>query len=115
MAERLEPDLRDAWLGTDGNDGSYALLSRFAHPNYAGMATLVQQDSGVVNVGPFFDEAMFLVAANYLVLRLIRITEFLVRLVNQDSYWLLSGAETIEEVNHLHEQNATRAEELLKS
>ena len=113
MSNRLEPHLKEAWQGNDGRRGSYDLLCRFTHPNYVGMATLFAQDSGLVSVGPFFDESLFVVTSNYLLLRLIRTTEFFARLVNPQSEWLREGKETIDTVDELRTRNATRAEALL--
>ena len=112
MSDRLEPHLKEGWQGDDGKSGSYALLSRFTHPNYAGIATLfATQDYGLVSVG--FDEGLFLVTSNYLLLRLIRTTEFLARLVNSQSEWLRECQETIHTVDELRARNAVRAEILL--
>ena len=112
MSDRLEPHLKQGWQGDDGKSGSYALLSRFTHPNYAGIATLfATQDSGIASVG--FDECLFLVTSNYLLLRLIRTVEFLARLVNPQSEWLRECQETINTVDELRSRNAAREEMLL--
>jgi hypothetical protein len=112
MSDRLEPHLKEGWQGEDGKSGSYALLSRFTHPNYAGLATLLPQDSGCANVGLFFSEFLFLVTSNYLLLRLIRTTEFLARLVNPQSKWLIEAKEVNDTVDELRTRNMVRTESL---
>lgn len=91
MSDRLGSDLKEAWQGPPGEEGSYSLLSSFSHPNYRGMAVLFDQEKQMLRVGPCYDESMFLVAANYLIFRLIKSVEFLGRLVSSaspQSRWL---------------------------
>jgi hypothetical protein len=82
MANRLEKPLKKEWKDIEGDDGVYGLLSTFSHPRYRAIAVLLDPKSKVFRVGPAYDDDLFLVASNYLLLGLIRMMEFLARLVD---------------------------------
>ena len=81
MANRLEEPLRQEWNGTKEMEGTYGLLSSLSHPRHRSLAVLLDPDTHFIRLGPAWDEGMFIVSANYLLLALIRMVEFLMRLV----------------------------------
>ena len=88
MAARLEEPLFKEWRGVVGDDGIYGLLSTFTHPRYRAVAVMVDPETQNLRLGPSWDEDLFIVTANYLLLALIRMMESLIRPVPQDTEWL---------------------------
>lgn len=88
MAARLEESLLKEWRGVVGDDGIYGLLSTFTHPRYRAVAVMVDPETQYLRLGPSWDEDLFIATANYLLLALIRMMEFVIRLVPQDTAWL---------------------------
>lgn len=84
MADRLEDHLKEGWSGIDGVDGSYGLLSSLTHPRYRSLAILLDPVTNDLRLGPCWDESLFIVGANYLLLALIRRVEFLMMLVSAE-------------------------------
>ena len=87
MAERLEEPLKGEWLGLPGVDGTYGLLSTFSHPRHQGLAALFAKGSMTMRLGPTWDENLFIVSADYLLLALMRMMEFIARLAPSASTW----------------------------
>ena len=85
MANRLEDPLKREWNGTEEIDGTYGLLSSLSHPRHRSLVVLLDPDTHLIRLGPAWDEAMFIVGANYLLLALIRMVEFLMMLVSDNA------------------------------
>lgn len=115
MADRLEKPLRKEWKDTLGDDGIYGLLSTFAHPRYRAIAVLVDPDTLTLRLGPNWDEDLFIVAANYLLLALIRMMEFVIRLVPQDTAWLVDLKPFMDRAHQCREDLAARAKARLEN
>lgn len=117
MANRLENDLKEAWQGQAGKEGSYSFLCSFAHPNYRGMAALSNQEGGL-NLGPSYHETYFLATAEYLLIRLIRSMEFLgllVESVSPQSPWLDDPGGVMAKGHSAREEINTRSATLLEA
>jgi hypothetical protein len=114
MATRLEKHLKEGWQGTPGGEGSYGLLSSFTHPNYRGIAALIDQETGELRLAPSYNETLFLVTSNYVLLRLMRTMEFLARLVPPQTQWLDEANQAIGMADKVREHNAGRMQALLK-
>jgi hypothetical protein len=54
MSDRLEDHLKEGWQGNPGGEGSYGLLSSFTHPNYRGIAALIDQETGELRLTPSY-------------------------------------------------------------
>ena len=110
LADRLEEPLKNDWNGT------YGLLSSLSHPRHLALAVLLDPETNTLRLGPCWDESLFIVSANYLLLALIRMVEFMMALVSADekewgltklkpsldeaidcANWLLSRAESLQE------------------
>ena len=80
MARRLDEPLQK-WWGDNSQqiEGTYGLLSTFAHPRYRAIASLIDPERKDLRLGPQYDQSMFLFTYNYLSIALVRMTEFLVR------------------------------------
>jgi hypothetical protein len=80
MARRLDEPLQN-WWGDNSQqiEGTYGLLSTFAHPRYRAIATLIDPERKDLRLGPQYDKTMFLFTYNYLAIAQVRMTEFLVR------------------------------------
>lgn len=115
MAARLEKPLGQEWKGILGDDGIYGLLSTFAHPRYRAVAALVDPETLNLRLGPSWDVDLSIVTANYLLLALIRIMEFVIRLVPEDTPWLGDLKLFMARAQRCREELAVRAKERLES
>jgi hypothetical protein len=89
MINRLDECLKQRLGDMLGDNGLYGILSTFTHPRYRAAAVLVDPDSNLIRLGPSYDEDLFLFVSNYLMSALIRMTEFLARLVGAtNEEWL---------------------------
>lgn len=84
MADRLEEPLKREWNGMPGIDGTYGLASSLAHPRHRALAVLLDPATKTIRLGPCWDEWLFIVSADYLLLGLIRMVEFMMMLVSAD-------------------------------
>lgn len=115
MANRLEEPLKTEWHGGDGADGPYGLLSTFTHPRYHAVASLFPPGGTTIRLGPSWDEDLFIVTANYLIMALTRMMEFFVALVPSDTPWLDSAVPYMVNANHCRDELAARAKARLEA
>ena len=76
MADRMEEPLRSDWIGeSQGDEGTYGVLSTFAHPRARAIHVIRNPESGVIRLGPNYDERLFLYTSHVLINAGIRMTE----------------------------------------
>ena len=115
MAARLEKPLREEWKGVVGDDGIYGLLSTFAHPRYRAVAVLVDSETHNLRLGPSWDEDLFIVTANYLLLALIRMMEFVIRVVPKDTAWLQELKLSMDRAHQCRDELIARAKQRMET
>ena len=115
MVARLEEPLLKEWRGVATDDGIYGLLSTFTHPRHRAVAVLVDPETHNLRLGPSWDEDLFIVAANYLLLALRRMMEFITLLVPQDTGWLADLKPLMDRAHQCHETLELRAVERLET
>lgn len=101
MARRQGEAIRKLWRGLDhSGEGTYGLLSTFAHPRKRSLGALLDRDKGLIRNGGQYNADMFALTCYYLVTEASGFTEILARLVHSTkpaSVWLKELASFLDE------------------
>lgn len=91
MARRLPEDLRK-WWGQSGDDDSlYGALSTFSHPRWRSLMVILNPRTKMLRLAPEYDEVYFLWVASELIQVLVRMSEFVTRLLHPvDQTWVMN-------------------------
>lgn len=115
MADRLPEDLKQEWKDYGMGEGLYGFLSTFAHPRHRAMTINIDPRSNTFKVVTTFEEDYFVTSSYYLLQCLLRMTEFLFRLVNPvNPHWAKELASVQHQAKEYLNRLVARKQKLLE-
>ena len=117
MADRLPGPLMQEWQDQpNGQEGSYGVMSTFAHPRWRGLRMLIEPDSRLLRLGPQYEQTLFLITFIYLAEVAVRMLGFSVRACGvADATLHATLAPVVEEVEASSKQALAEAERRLST